>query len=93
MESDEDLDPLFDQVVEHVVQSRRGSVSGVQRRFKIGYNRAARIVEQLEAQGSSVHRAIMATEKCWLLHHQENNELSFRRRSQNVQLLLNLSRK
>jgi S-DNA-T family DNA segregation ATPase FtsK/SpoIIIE len=51
MESDEDVDPLFDQVVEHVVQSRRGSVSGVQRRFKIGYNRAARIVEQLEAQG------------------------------------------
>ncbi|MDP5253667.1 MULTISPECIES: DNA translocase FtsK 4TM domain-containing protein [unclassified Vibrio] len=48
---DEDVDPLFDQVVEHVVQSRRGSVSGVQRRFKIGYNRAARIVEQLEAQG------------------------------------------
>ncbi len=112
MESDEDLDPLFDQVVEHVVQSRRGSLSGVQRRFKIGYNRAARIVEQLEAQGtvsapgaycqprsswklrgSLVLRAIMATEKCWLLHHQENNELSFRRRSQNVQLLLNLSRK
>ncbi|MET1279689.1 DNA translocase FtsK [Vibrio navarrensis] len=51
MESDDELDPLFDQVVEHVVQSRRGSVSGVQRRFKIGYNRAARIVEQLEAQG------------------------------------------
>ena len=51
MESDEDVDPLFDQVVEHVVHSRRGSVSGVQRRFKIGYNRAARIVEQLEAQG------------------------------------------
>ncbi|MDN3663694.1 DNA translocase FtsK [Vibrio agarivorans] len=50
-EADEDTDPLFDQVVEHVVQSRRGSVSGVQRRFKIGYNRAARIVEQLEAQG------------------------------------------
>ncbi|MHA2937917.1 DNA translocase FtsK 4TM domain-containing protein [Vibrio sp. RC27] len=50
-ETDEDVDPLFDQVVEHVVQSRRGSVSGVQRRFKIGYNRAARIVEQLEAQG------------------------------------------
>ncbi len=51
MESDEDVDPLFDQVVEHVVETRRGSVSGVQRRFKIGYNRAARIVEQLEAQG------------------------------------------
>lgn len=51
LESDEDVDPLFDQVVEHVVHSRRGSVSGVQRRFKIGYNRAARIIEQLEAQG------------------------------------------
>ncbi|TMX66793.1 DNA translocase FtsK 4TM domain-containing protein [Vibrio rotiferianus] len=51
MDSDEEVDPLFDQVVEHVVQSRRGSVSGVQRRFKIVYNRAARIVEQLEAQG------------------------------------------
>ena len=51
MEADEDVDPLFDQVVEHVVESRRGSVSGVQRRFKIGYNRAARSGEQLEAQG------------------------------------------
>lgn len=51
MDDDEDMDPLFDQVVEHVVETRRGSVSGVQRRFKIGYNRAARIVEQLEAQG------------------------------------------
>ncbi len=51
LEADEDIDPLFDQVVEHVVETRRGSVSGVQRRFKIGYNRAARIVEQLEAQG------------------------------------------
>ncbi|CAH0540669.1 DNA translocase FtsK [Vibrio marisflavi] len=51
METDEEMDPLFDQVVEHVVETRRGSVSGVQRRFKIGYNRAARIVEQLEAQG------------------------------------------
>ncbi|WNJ95490.1 DNA translocase FtsK 4TM domain-containing protein [Vibrio ruber] len=51
LDGDEDIDPLFDQVVEHVVETRRGSVSGVQRRFKIGYNRAARIVEQLEAQG------------------------------------------
>lgn len=50
-EGEEDVDPLFDQVVEHVTETRRGSVSGVQRRFKIGYNRAARIVEQLEAQG------------------------------------------
>lgn len=47
----DELDQLFDQVVEFVTESRRASVSGVQRRFKIGYNRAARIVEQLEAQG------------------------------------------
>ncbi len=51
LEDEEEMDPLYDQVVEFVTDSRRGSVSGVQRRFKIGYNRAARIVEQLEAQG------------------------------------------
>ncbi|OEE70174.1 cell division protein FtsK [Enterovibrio norvegicus FF-33] len=50
-EGGEELDQLFDQVVEFVTESRRASVSGVQRRFKIGYNRAARIVEQLEVQG------------------------------------------
>ena len=48
---DEDLDPLFDEAVEFVVESRRGSTSSVQRRFKIGYNRAARLIEQMEAQG------------------------------------------
>ncbi|WP_415720855.1 DNA translocase FtsK 4TM domain-containing protein [Photobacterium ganghwense] len=48
---DDDLDQLFDEVAQFVAESRRGSVSGVQRRFKIGYNRAARIVEQLEAHG------------------------------------------
>ncbi|PWI33898.1 cell division protein FtsK [Vibrio albus] len=51
MEGDDDIDPLFDQVVEFVVESRRASVSGVQRRFKVGYNRASRIVEQMEMQG------------------------------------------
>lgn len=51
LEGEEEVDPLYDQVVEFVTDSRRGSVSGVQRRFKIGYNRAARIIEQLEAQG------------------------------------------
>ncbi|WP_108652945.1 DNA translocase FtsK [Dongshaea marina] len=49
--SDEELDPLFDEAVAFVVESRRGSTSSVQRRFKIGYNRAARIIEQMEAQG------------------------------------------
>lgn len=51
MEGDDDLDPLFDQAVEFVVEKRRASISGVQRQFRIGYNRAARIIEQMEAQG------------------------------------------
>ncbi|WP_262362769.1 DNA translocase FtsK, partial [Providencia rustigianii] len=48
---DEELDPLFDQAVEFVVEKQRVSISGVQRQFRIGYNRAARIVEQMENQG------------------------------------------
>ncbi|MGL5006539.1 MAG: DNA translocase FtsK 4TM domain-containing protein [Plesiomonas sp.] len=48
---DEELDPLFDQAVAFVTETRRGSISGVQRKFKIGYNRAARIIEQMESQG------------------------------------------
>jgi S-DNA-T family DNA segregation ATPase FtsK/SpoIIIE len=47
----EDLDPLFDQAVQFVVDKRRASISGVQRQFRIGYNRAARIIEQMELQG------------------------------------------
>ncbi len=46
-----ELDELFDQAVFHVTETRRGSVSGIQRKFKIGYNRAARIVEEMEVQG------------------------------------------
>ena len=49
--SDDDLDQLFDDVAAFVTETRKSSVSGVQRRFKIGYNRAARIVEQLESHG------------------------------------------
>lgn len=49
--SDEELDPLFDQAVAFVVEKRKASISGVQRQFRIGYNRAARIIEQMEAQG------------------------------------------
>ena len=51
MMGDEELDPLFDQAVSFVVEKRRASISGVQRQFRIGYNRAARIIEQMEAQG------------------------------------------
>ena len=51
LDGDEELDPLFDQAVGFVVEKRRASISGVQRQFRIGYNRAARIIEQMEAQG------------------------------------------
>ncbi|GKL01145.1 DNA translocase FtsK [Klebsiella variicola] len=47
----EELDPLFDQAVSFVTEKRKASISGVQRQFRIGYNRAARIIEQMEAQG------------------------------------------
>ncbi|WP_154955332.1 DNA translocase FtsK [Klebsiella grimontii] len=50
-EGGEELDPLFDQAVNFVTEKRKASISGVQRQFRIGYNRAARIIEQMEAQG------------------------------------------
>jgi S-DNA-T family DNA segregation ATPase FtsK/SpoIIIE len=47
----EDQDPLFDEAVRIVTESRRASISGVQRRLKIGYNRAARMIEEMERLG------------------------------------------
>lgn len=50
-DEDAEADPLFDQAVAFVTESRKASVSGVQRRFRIGYNRAARLVETMEQVG------------------------------------------
>lgn len=50
-QSAEDDDPLYDQAVEFVIQTRKASISAVQRRLKIGYNRAARMVEEMERTG------------------------------------------
>ncbi|MBT1065011.1 DNA translocase FtsK 4TM domain-containing protein [Bowmanella sp. Y26] len=63
---DAESDPLYDEAVAFVTQSRRASVSSVQRQFRIGYNRAARIVEQMEmcgvvsAQGHNGNREVLA---------------------------------
>jgi S-DNA-T family DNA segregation ATPase FtsK/SpoIIIE len=50
-EASGEADPLYDQAVRIVTESRRASISGVQRRLKIGYNRAARMIEEMEARG------------------------------------------
>lgn len=49
--SGESVDPVFDAAVQYVIEKQRVSVSGIQRQFKVGFNRASRIVEEMEAQG------------------------------------------
>ena len=48
---DAESDPLYDQALEFVTQTRKASISSVQRKLRIGYNRAARLIEQMEASG------------------------------------------
>ena len=47
----DESDPLYDEAVEFVLDSRRASISSVQRKLRIGYNRAARLIETMEAAG------------------------------------------
>ena len=48
---DPELDPLYDEAVSYVTKSRRASISSVQRKLRIGYNRAARLIEAMEKAG------------------------------------------
>ncbi|HCH7897830.1 TPA: hypothetical protein NHU29_005572 [Raoultella ornithinolytica] len=65
--SDNFDDPLFDQAVSFVIENRKASIAGVQRQFRIGYSRASRLVEQMEAigvvsvQGSDGNREVLAS--------------------------------
>jgi S-DNA-T family DNA segregation ATPase FtsK/SpoIIIE len=51
LDAGEESDPLYDQAIAVVTESRKASISYVQRRLKVGYNRAARMIEQMEAAG------------------------------------------
>ncbi|MBS1213255.1 MAG: translocase FtsK, partial [Proteobacteria bacterium] len=51
VETPEESDPLYDEAVRFVTESRKASISSVQRRFKVGYNRAARMIEDMETAG------------------------------------------
>ena len=49
--NDSDLDPMYDEAVSVVLKSRKASISNIQRQLRIGYNRAARLIDQMEADG------------------------------------------
>ncbi len=51
LDGDDEADPLYDEAVAFVTETRRASISAVQRKLKIGYNRAARMIEAMEAAG------------------------------------------
>jgi len=65
-----EADPLYDQAVDIVLKSRRASISLVQRHLRIGYNRAARLIEQMERAGlvssmqSNGNREVIAPSRC-----------------------------
>jgi len=67
-QSSGEQDPLFDEAVQIVTSTRRASISSLQRRMRIGYNRAARIIEDMEASGivssmnSAGNRDVLAPE-------------------------------
>jgi S-DNA-T family DNA segregation ATPase FtsK/SpoIIIE len=64
---------LYDKAVAVVTQTRRASISGVQRHLRIGYNRAARLVEQMEADGVVSAPSTTATAKCWRHRHRKTD--------------------
>ena len=63
--ADAETDPLYDQAVEIVIKTRRPSISLVQRHLRIGYNRAARLIEAMERAGLVSSMQATAIARCW----------------------------
>ena len=68
-EEDPESDALYDEAVHYVCSSRRASISSVQRKLRIGYNRAARLIETMEATVSSLPWERMVSARCWRRRH------------------------
>ena len=83
IDEDDDTDPFLDEAIETVIETQQASTSFIQRRFKVGYARAGRIIDQMEErgiisgyQGSKPREVLMSKERWQELNMQQNSSES-----------------